>query len=229
MAAGEFNVPRGELLIGAPIVFGRLHLLPVVVDFLRAYPEVDVRLALADRVVDLLEEHIDVAVRIGVLPDSSLKASTVGSVRNVLCASPAYFAANGHPATPQELSAHDCVSFAGPMSAAAWRFALDGAAIEVPIRARLVVNTAEAAIDAAIAGAGITRVLSYQCADALASGTLLRTLQEFDLPAIPVSLLYPAQGRMPVKLRAFIDFAAPRLRARLAATGNRFEADRDEA
>jgi DNA-binding transcriptional LysR family regulator len=214
-ATGEYMVPRGELAVTAPIVFGRLHVLPVVIDFLKAYPEIGIRLALADRVVSLHDEDIDVAVRIGELPDSALVATRVGTTGRVTCASPAYFAARGIPQAPSDLAAHDCIAFQGLASPAEWVFAADGAPASVAVQARLVVSTAEAAIDAAVAGIGITRVFSYQAAAALQDGALALALRAFEPPPWPINLVYAGQGRSPMKLRAFLDFAAPRLRARL--------------
>ena len=212
-AAGEYSAPKGDLVVTAPIVYGRLHVLPVVTEFLNAYPEVDVRLLLGDRMVNLFEDPVDLAVRVGELPDSSLIATRVGSMRQVACASPGYFAARGKPAHPGELAAHDCVTFEGLMSPGAWKFSSGKLEVSVAIHSRLVVNTADAAIAAAIAGAGITRVLSYQIAAAVHAGALEIVLQEFEPPAWPVSLVYPSQGRLPLKLRAFLDFAVPRLRS----------------
>jgi DNA-binding transcriptional LysR family regulator len=216
-AAGEYRAPKGELMVTAPIVFGRLHVLPVVMDFLAAYPEIDVRLVQADRVIDLQENHVDLAVRIADLPDSSLIATRVGSIRRVVCASPGYFAAHGAPQRPADLAAHDCITFEGPIAPDIWAFASGETAATIPIRPRLTVNTAEAAVDAAVAGLGVTRVLSYQVAEALRADTLALALQEFEPPPSPVSLVYAGQGLLPQKLRAFLDFAAPRLKARLAA------------
>ncbi|TIL56470.1 MAG: LysR family transcriptional regulator [Mesorhizobium sp.] len=214
-AAGEYSVPTGELIITAPIVFGRLHVLPVVTDFLAAYPDVGIRLMLADRITQLTEEHIDLAVRIGELPNSSLVATRIGSIRRVVCASPAYLAEHGTPETPKDLAAHDCVTFEGLTAPAAWTFATGKTEVTVPIRSRLRVNTAEAAIDAAIAGIGLTRVLSYQITAAVRSGTLRTVLEAFEPQPWPVSLVHAGQGLLPVKLRAFLDFAAPRLKKRL--------------
>ena len=215
-AAGEYSAPRGELIVTAPIVFGRLHVLPVVIDFLRAYAEIAIRLTLADHTVNLLEEHVDVAVRIGALPDSSLLATRLGAIRRVVCASPGYFAARGVPRTPADLAAHDCVAFEG-MSGSVWRFTQGKSDASVAVRARLVVNTAEAAIDAAIADLGITRVLSYQAAEALRAGKLALALTGFEPEPSPVHLVHAGGRLLPQKLRAFRDFAAPRIRARLAA------------
>ncbi|MBZ9755913.1 LysR family transcriptional regulator [Mesorhizobium sp. ESP6-5] len=215
-AGGEYSAPTGELIVTAPIVFGRLHVLPVVTDFLAAYPLVDIRLTLGDRISQLAEDHIDLAVRIGRLPDSRMVAIRVGSIGHVVCASPAYLAGRGIPETPGDLEAHSCITFEGLGSLATWTFTVDKADFVVPVRSRLRVNTAEAAIDAAIAGVGVTRVLSYQIVAAARSGTLRPVLRDFEPEPWPVNLVHAGQGRLPVKLRAFLDFAAPRLRERLA-------------
>ncbi|RWE87286.1 LysR family transcriptional regulator [Mesorhizobium sp.] len=214
-AAGEYSAATGELIITAPIVFGRLHVLPVVTGFLAAYPDVTIRLMLADRITQLSEEHIDLAVRIGELPDSSLVATRIGSIRRVVCASPAYLAQHGMPETPRDLAAHNCITFEGLTAPAAWTFATGKTELAVPIRSRLRVNTAEAAVDAAIAGVGLTRVLSYQITAAVRAGTLCTVLEAFEPQPWPVSLVHAGQGLLPVKLRAFVDFAAPRLKKRL--------------
>lgn len=216
-AAGEFTEPRGELVITAPIVFGRLHVLPVIADFLKVYPEVDVRLVQGDRTLNLLEEHVDVAIRIGTLPDSRLTATRLGATRRVVCASPQYFSEYGMPQSPRELSGHGCISFEPISAAHSWSFRVDGTEVAVPVRSRLVANTAEAARDAAIAGVGMTRVLSYQLHDALRAGALVLALREFEPAPLPVNLVYAGQRRLPLKLRAFLDYAAPRLRERLHA------------
>jgi DNA-binding transcriptional LysR family regulator len=218
-ATGEYSAPKGDLTVTAPIVFGRLHVLPAALDFLKAYPDIDLRLVLTDRVANLFEEPADLAVRIGELADSSLIAAKLGSIRRVICASPAYLAARGTPQSPYELGAHDCITFEGLMSPKSWTFRAGKSDITVPIHSRLTVNTAEAAIDAAIAGVGISRVLSYQIAQALESGALLTALEIFEPMPLPVSLVYRGQGQLPLKLRAFLDFAGPKLRARLAKLG----------
>jgi DNA-binding transcriptional LysR family regulator len=217
-ASGEYSAPKGDLMITAPIVFGRLHVLPVLAEFLRVYPDIDIRLVLADRVVNLLEDHVDLALRIAELPDSSLVATRVGAIRRVVCGSPAYFAERGTPKSPGELGTHACVTFEGLMPPDAWTFTKGKSDTSVAIHSRLVVNTAEAAIDAAIAGLGITRVLSYQIANAARTGALTVVLQEFEPAPSPVNLVYTGQRLLPLKLRAFLDFAAPRLKARLSET-----------
>jgi DNA-binding transcriptional LysR family regulator len=218
-AAGEYSAPRGELVVTAPVVFGRLHLLPVLIEFLRAYPEVNVRLALGDRSVNLLEDHVDLALRIGSLPDSGLIATHLGSIRRVVCASPAYLSTSTALREPRDLVAHQCISFELFATANTWQFNVDGADSSVPIHPRLIVSTAEAAVDAAIAGLGVTCVLSYQVESALRADALRLLLESFEPPPLPVSFLYSSQGRLPLKLRALLDFAAPRLRNRLQQTG----------
>ena len=214
-ASGEYSEPRGELVVTAPVVFGRLHLLPILNEFLKVYPEVNIRLALGDRIVNLLEDHVDLALRIGTLLDSGLTTTSLGTVRRVVCASPGYLAERGTPGDPRDLSAHQCVSFELFTAANEWRFPVHGNDTIVPIHPRLIVSTAEAAIDAAIAGVGITCVLSYQVESAFLAGQLTLLLRRFEPPPIPVSFLYSHQGRLPLKLRALVDFAAPRLRAQL--------------
>ena len=215
-AAGEYRTPRGELIVTAPLVFGRCQVLPVVTEFLTEYPQIDVRLLLADRSLDLIDDHLDVAVRIGHLAESRLSTLRLGQVRSVVCASPAYLKRAGVPKTPAELAAHACVSF-GAAHTDRWAFIVDGSEQSQPVVPRLTVNGAEAAVDAAIAGVGVTRVLSYQVAGALASGSLRLLLERYAIPPVPVSLLHSGHRLMPSKLRAFLDFAAPRLRAGLAA------------
>jgi DNA-binding transcriptional LysR family regulator len=215
-ASGEYRAPRGDLVITAPVVFGRIHVLPLVVSFLDAYPEIDIRLMLADRVFHLLDDHVDVALRIGALPDSSLVAIRLGQISRVVCGSPAYFAGKGMPETPQALSSHSCIGFEGLTSANGWTFLAGATEQTIGVRCRLVVNTAEAAIDAAIAGLGVTRVLSYQVAEAIRAGLLVTVLREFEPEPWQVSLVHGGQGLLPLKLRAFLDFAAPRLRTALS-------------
>ena len=217
-AAGEYSAPQGDLVITAPIVFGRLHVLPVVTEFLKAYPDVDVHLIFGDSVVNLLEDQADLAVRIGELPDSSLVATRIGHIRFVVCGSPRYLAERGRPTRIEELASHDCITFEGLASADGWRFVSGNDDVTVPIRSRLIVSTADAAIAAAVGGAGLTRVLCYQVADAVQAGELEIVLADVEPRPWPVSLVYAGRGRLPLKLRAFLDFARERLRARVAAS-----------
>lgn len=215
-ASGEYSAPKGELSLSAPVVFGRLHVLPIAADFLRMHPEINIRLALTDRVVDLQEDRVDVALRIGELPDSRMVATKVGSVRRVVCGSPAYFSRHGTPRRPRDLADHDCITFSGLTSSDPWRFKTGKSNMPVAIRSRLVVNTAEAAIDAAISGIGVTRVLSYQVANAVRAGKLAVVLRGFESAPAPVSLVHAGQPLLPLKLRAFLDHARPLLRDVLA-------------
>jgi DNA-binding transcriptional LysR family regulator len=217
MAAGEHAAPRGRLYVTAPIVFGRLHVLPVALAFLKAYPEVELRLSLADRISDLIEEGIDVALRIAHLADSSLIAARVGAVRLVTCAAPDYLKVNGVPRVPSDLVRHQCIASANLSASDRWSYQIDGEEQAVTIRSRLAVTTAEAAIDAAISGIAITRVLSYQAAAAVKAGKLRLILRPFELPEIPVSLVHAEARLTPPKVRAFLDYATPRLRRRLEA------------
>ena len=214
-AAGDARGLQGLLTVTASVAFGRLHVVPVVTEFLRAHPQVDVRLALADRNLDWVDEGLDVAVRIGALPDSSLVATRVGAVRRITCASPDYLRKRGTPARLEDLAEHDCVSFEGPATLGRWSFPSRRGTRTVPVRSRLTVTTAEAAVDAAATGLGVTRVLSYQAADAISAGRLTRILERFEPSALPVSIIH-ADGRAPrPKVRAFVALAATRLRAAL--------------
>jgi DNA-binding transcriptional LysR family regulator len=213
-ATGEYAVPKGELVVTAPVVFGRLHVVPVVAEFLAQYPEIDVNLVLTDRVVHLMDEAADVAVRIGELPDSSFVATGVGAVRRVVCASPAYLAAHGVPAKPRDLAGHECITFEVLASKRAWVFGAGKSELAVPVHSRLAVNTAEAAIAASMLGVGLVRVLSYQVADALRGDALRVVLEAFESAPLPINLVHKGQAPLPLKLRAFLDFVAPRLRSR---------------
>jgi DNA-binding transcriptional LysR family regulator len=217
-ASGEYATPRGELTVSAPFAFSRLHLVPVLAEFVAAFPEVDLHLDLLDRPANLLEEHVDVALRIGTLADSSLIAIRIGEIRRMLCASPAYLKARGTPRSPDDLSKHDCISFVPLQSPTTWIFKGDRNEIEhvVPVRSRLVLNNLESTYEAARSGMGIATVFSYQVAESVKSGELALLLRDFEPPPIPVSFVYPPNRFMPVKLRAFLDFALPRLKARIA-------------
>jgi DNA-binding transcriptional LysR family regulator len=214
----SFTPPRGELILTAPVFFGRLHILPVVTDFLASYPEINVRLLLSDRNLHLIDDHVDMAVRIGPLPDSSMVATRVGSMRTVVCASPKLLAAQGVP-KPDKLAALPCVNFDFLSPNSAWPFRLKDAkgSIDVAIQPRLSVSTAEAAVWAAAQGVGVTRVLHYQCADAVRDGSLRIILADFEVEPLPVHLLHAVRGGLPSKMWVFLDFAVGRLRERLAS------------
>jgi DNA-binding transcriptional LysR family regulator len=214
-ATGEYRSPQGELIISAPQVIGRHHVVPVLVEFLHAYPEIRARIQLSDRVTNLLEEHVDVAVRLGELPDSDMIATRIALISRVLCASPAYLKSRGVPKNPDDLHSHDCITYEGYSAADKWEFGSGQTLQVVQVSSRLTVNLAEAAVIAAIADAGIARVLSDQIVDPLKSGALVRLLEAFEPTPMPASLVYPRQRHVPLKLRAFLDFVTPRLRERL--------------
>ncbi len=215
-APGEEQTPlRGIIAVTAPVLFGRLHLLPVAADFLTVHPAVDLRLALLDRVVSLAEEGIDLAVRIGALPDSALRALPVGQVRSVVVASPDYLARAGTPRTPADLARHDCIAFSATTPIPdRWSLAGTRRAQGVPVRARLVVNTPETAIDAALAGLGLVRVLSYQVDRLVADRSLKIVLAGHEPPPVPVQLVH-LPGVQTRIAAAFAAAAAPALRERL--------------
>lgn len=213
-AAGEAAAPRGRLHVAAPLVFGRLHVAPLVTAFLDRYPDVTADLALSDRNADLLEEGLDVAVRIGPLAESSLVARGVGTLRRVVAASPAYLTRHGTPDRPEELAHHETIAFASRGVPPDWRFVgPDGDERMVRVAPRLTINGAEAAVDAALQGRGIVGALSYQVADAVAEGRLVRLLRAHEPPPLPVSLVFATARLMPSRLRAFLDLAASRLAA----------------
>jgi len=211
-ASGEYTAPTGELAVTTPVGLGRTILIPMMAEFLKAYPDIKVRLIPTDRVLSLDQEHIDVGVRIGALPDSSLIAMTLGATRRVLCASPAYLAARGTPRTPEDLTGHDCISYPGFASPEAWTFVEDKTNVAVPVHTRLVVGSTEAACAAARAGIGITMAAAYQIWAAPKSGDLTTVLDDFQPAPQPVNLVYAANRFLPIKVRAFLDFAAPRLK-----------------
>ncbi len=222
-AMGVHKDPKGYLTVTAPIVFGRVHMIPVIAEFLTEYPDIDLKLVLADRLLDLLESDIDVALRIGELGDSSLIASRVGTARRITCASPSYLATHGRPQKPEDLRDHFCVTFDNLASPQAWRFSSPKGDVLAPIRSRLTVTTAEAAVEGAITGLGLTRVLSYQIMEAKRAGRLETVLEDYELPPWPINLVYAGQQLLPKKLRAFLDFAGPRLRERLRDETATFE------
>lgn len=214
-ASGEYSEPRGDLVVTAPIMFGRLHVLPVVTRFLEAYPEVAVGLMMTDRVTHFLDDRVDVALRIGPLPDSNLVATRLGAVRHIVCASPDYLASRGTPSLLQELQQHSVISFESVSALSAWTFQENGKDVTIPFRSRLGVNTIDGAIDAGLSGAGIIRAVSYQIADYVRRGQLTVLFEAFEPLPRPVHLVYDKQGRLPLKLRAFVDFVVPRIRERL--------------
>jgi len=208
---GDHAEPRGLLVVTAPVLFGRIHILPVVIRLLRAHPRLDVRLALTDRFARLVDEGIDVAVRIGELADSSLHAVRISEVRRTLVASPAYLAARGEPKDAGELVDHELIAFEMLTPNGEWRFGRD---LKVVVRCapRLTTDSVEAAIDAAIEGVGVTRALSYQTDHHVAAGRLRYILPDLDPPPWPVNLVYQANRLRSPNVRAFLDEAKRALR-----------------
>ena len=215
LASGEYEVPRGELVVSAPHGLGSLHLGPIVTEFLVAYPEIDIDLRLTDRTVNLLEDQVDVALRVQHLPDSSLIAVKLGEISHVVCASSAYLAAHGTPRTVADLSRHQCVTFTALGAPKEWTFREKGGTTRVPVKSRLSVTSAEAAARAAAAGIGLTRLLCYQVSQAIADKQLTLILRQNEPEPLPVSLVYPSGRLVPRKLKAFIDFVVPRLKEKL--------------
>ncbi|HBS0560379.1 TPA: LysR family transcriptional regulator [Klebsiella pneumoniae] len=193
-ATGEYQEPKGELVISAPTMFGRQHVLPVISEFIARYPLIRVRLLLSDRNADLVSDHVDLAVRIGDLADSSMVATRLGTMRIVACAHPALLAKYGEPQRPRDLAALPIIRIESPMPYRGWRFR---------------------AADAARLGVGVARLLHYQALDGLRHGELRLLLENVEPDSAPVHLLYTARDLAPLKLRKFIDFAAPALRQAL--------------
>jgi len=219
-AKGEFTTPRGELVITTPVQFGRLHVLPVINAFLAQFPEIKVSLIQSDRNIDLIDARVDLAVRIGKLPDSSLVATRVGSLRVVVCASPGFLAEHGVPQRPEDLAKVPCVVFNSPYLSP-WRFRATGSSepTTIAVNPRLEVTAPDSATDACVAGIGPTMLLEHDVAEAVDAGRLQIVLSRFEAEPVPVHIVHVSRNVMPMKLRRFIDFAAPRLRESLAHFG----------
>lgn len=216
-AAGEMALPTGQLTVTASVSFGRAAVAPVVTEYLRANPRVCATLLMLDRQVNLIDEGVDIAVRIGHLPDSSMVARAVGRVRRLLVASPDYLARRGVPSAPADLHLHEAIGFTGLMPNREWPYVQDGRVATLRLAPRFELNDAAAAIAAAEAGEGITLALCYMVAGAIRAGRLVPVLLPFSAPAVPVHLVTPQARLVAPKVRAFLDLAAPRLRARLEA------------
>jgi DNA-binding transcriptional LysR family regulator len=214
--SGEYRSPKGDLTVTAPWGLGHTHLLPLATEFLAAFLEVALRLVLTDRIVDTVEESIDIFIRIGSLRESSMIASRIGSVRIVVCASPGYLAARGHPQTLDQINEHDCIAINPISSSNTWKFRKGNREYVVPIRSRLCVNTSEAAVIAAVSGVGLARVMSYKMDLAKRAEFLELVLENFEPEPLPVHIVYSPRKPLPLKLRAFLDWVTPRLKARLA-------------
>lgn len=211
-AAGSFAAPAGALTITAPVLFGRLYVLPILLDFLDKYPAMQVRFLLLDRVTHLIEEGIDAAIRIAHLPSSALTALRVGAIRQVVCGAPAYFDRAGVPKHPEDLAQHRVIGRDGIFGGSEWRFGKDDS-IRVPISTRLICNTNDAVIEAVLSGWGISRFQSYQVAEPIAAGRLVPVLIDHERAPVPIHIVHAEGRESSARLRAFVDFTAGRLRA----------------
>ncbi len=221
-ATGEFTAARGELVVTTPVQLGRLHVLPIINQFLALYPDITVRLLQSDRNVDLIDAHADLAVRIGELADSSMIATRIGSLRAILCASPAFMDRQDLPTEPDDLTKFPCVVFNSPYLSP-WRFRLpsSGKLLTLDVQPRLEVTAPDAAVSAAVDGVGITLVLEHDADEALRAGKLQILLPEYEVEPVPVHMVHVSRNIMAIKLRHFIDFAAPRLRESLGHFGKK--------
>src|SRR6266403_1584546 len=197
--------PSGRLVVSAPIGFGRLHVSPVMSAYLTRYPEVSGELRLSDRMINLVEDGVDLAIRIGHLADSSLVARHVGEMRRIVVASSGYLKRRGEPRTPQAIASHQTIQFGATTVSPDWHFVEDGREVRVACTPRLITNSADAAIQYAEQGGGLTRVLAYQAADAIRGGRLRIVLQKFEQPPLPIHIVYPTSRLLSAKVRTFID------------------------
>ena len=204
-AQDERTRPSGRLVVSAPVGFGRLHVSPVMSAYLKRYPDVSAELRLADRMVNLVEDGIDLAVRIGHLADSSLVARHVGEMRRIVVASSGYLKQRGEPDTPEAVASHETIQFGAMTASPDWRFVEDGREIRVACTPRFTTNSADAAIQYAEQGGGLTRVLAYQAADAIKGGRLKLVLAQFEQPPLPIHIVYPTSRLLSAKVRTFID------------------------
>jgi DNA-binding transcriptional LysR family regulator len=209
-AEGERTRPSGRLVVSAPVGFGRLHVSPVMSAYLARYPEVSGELRLSDRMINLVEEGVDVAVRIGHLADSSLVARHVGEMRRIIVASSGYLEQSGGPDTPEAIASHQTIQFGATAASPDWRFVEDGREIRVAATPRFTTNSADAAIQYAEQGGGLTRVLAYQAAAAIKAGRLKVVLAKFEPPPLPIHLVYPTSRLLSAKVRTFIDLVTER-------------------
>jgi DNA-binding transcriptional LysR family regulator len=204
-AEGEHSLPRGRLLVSAPVGFGRLHVAAVMSEYLKRHPEVSADLRLSDLMINLVEEGVDVAVRIGHLADSSLVARHVGEMRRIVVASPGYLKAHGEPQSPEAIASHQTIQFSAMSPQADWRFVRNGEEVRVAPVARLTTNSSDAAIQYAAEDGGLTRVLAYQAAEAIKAGWLEIVLAKFEQPPLPIHIVYPTSRLLSAKVRTFID------------------------
>lgn len=215
-AAGVHAAPRGHLAVTAPVLFGSIYVMPGIVDYLKRYPDVSVSAMFLDRVVNLMEEGLDVGVRIGELPDSTMRAIRVGHVRRVVCAAPEYLKQYGMLNEPEDLVTHRVICAIPVSPANEWRFGTGKMLESVKIHPRLTVTNNDAAIQAALQGLGVTRLMSYQIAAHLAAGRLTRVLADYEPPPLPIHVLHREGRQASAKVRSFVDLLVERLRADIA-------------
>jgi DNA-binding transcriptional LysR family regulator len=215
-ASGGNSTPRGRLTITAPVGFGAMYVAPIVAEYLTRHPEVTASCWFMDRVVNMLEEGVDVGVRIGELPDSSMQAVSVGRMRLLICAAPAYLEKHGAPKSPEDLDKHVIIAAGGVTSTSEWRVSIRGQPSVVKLNPRLIATTSETAVAAALTGFGLTNVLAYKVTQHLRDGRLKTVLSDFEPPALPVHVLHREGRHASQKARAFIDLAVERLRPQLA-------------
>jgi len=204
-AEGENSLPRGRLVVSAPVGFGRLHVSPIMSEYLKRYAEVSAELRLSDLMINLVDEGVDAAVRIGHLADSSVVARHAGEMRRIVVASPGYLGKYGEPHSPEAIVSHQTIQFSAFPPSADWRFVREGAEIRVQPSPRLFSNSADAAIQYAADDGGLTRVLAYQAADAIKAGRLKIVLAKFEQPPLPIHIVYPTSRLLSAKVRTFID------------------------
>ena len=212
-AAGINATPRGHLAVTAPALFGKLYVMPIIAAYQRAFKQTTVSALFVDRVVNLLDEGLDVGLRIGLLPDSSLRAIRVGHVRRVVCASPAYLKKHGVPKTPADLAGHQIIAATAVSTGPEWTFAKGKQKIGVKLSPRILVNTNDGALEAAKDGFGLTRLISYQIANELAAGKIKTVLSEYEEAPLPVHVVHREGRHGSAKVRSFVDLAVEKLRA----------------
>ncbi|MDO9319808.1 MAG: LysR substrate-binding domain-containing protein [Gammaproteobacteria bacterium] len=212
-AVGINATPRGHLAITAPVLFGKIYVMPIITAYQTTFTETTVSALFVDRVANLVDEGLDVGIRIGSLPDSSLRAIRVGQVRRVVCAAPAYLEKHGIPKTPGDLAQHPTIAATSVSAGSEWTFAKGKEKIGVRLSPRILVNTNDGALEAAKSGFGLTRLISYQVANELAAGTLMTVLTDFEEASLPVHVIHREGRHGSAKVRSFVDLAVERLRA----------------
>lgn len=212
-ASGSYVEPKGVLTVTAPVLFGQMHVAPILTEYLQQNPTVTVKALFYDRVINLLDEGVDVAIRIGHLKDSSVYATQVGSIQRVVCASPGYLKKHGMPMHPSDLAEHEIIHASTVESTMTWQFESSAGKESVKLNPRMQCTQNGAAIAAARQGFGITRLLSYQVGEEIKNGTLIQILRDHETRALPVNIIHLEGRKANAKIRSFVDLAIARLRA----------------